>query len=244
MGMLLERLNRPVRGVRIVRKGALEQNDAGLVQLIPMRQLTRPDVDRLLRHLQSSEQLVVTSALSRSERQVFLDAGFIEREALHLLSHDLTNTGQITTNVDVSLRAGRRTDLNRVLAIDRASFDDFWMLDRDGLNNARKATPVHRYTVAHIDQQLVGYAITGRSGASTFLQRLGVDPKYRRRNIGSTLVHDALTWARREGGTSMLVNTQVGNEKAVGLYQHLGFDLLNEQLKVLEWSNSGTVSSQ
>ena len=96
--MLLERLQRPVRGVRIVRKGALEHSNAGCVQIIPMRQLTRVDVERLLNHVKQSGELVVTSALSRQERQAFLDAGFIEREALHLLRHnlDLSNSTPVS----------------------------------------------------------------------------------------------------------------------------------------------------
>jgi hypothetical protein len=34
----------------------------------------------------------------------------------------------------------------------------------------------------------------------------------------------------------MLVNTQVINDNARRLYEHLGFVLDNEQLKVLEWA--------
>lgn len=241
--MLLERLQRPVRGVRIVRKGALEQSDSGCVQIIPMRQLTSVDVQRLLKQVKTSGELIVTSALSLQERHAFLDVGFVEREALHLLRHTLdadairaNKSGASAPDFTLKLRPGRRTDLGRVLAIDEQSFDDFWALDREGLNAARKATPLNRYMVATIENSVVGYAITGRAGRSTFLQRLGVDPSYRRAGIGSTLVNDSLTWARQEGGHSMLVNTQESNDRALALYEHLGFTLVEEQLKVLEWS--------
>ena len=244
--MLLERLQRPVRGVRIVRKGALEQNDAGCIQIIPTRPLTRVDVRKLLSHINASAEHVVTSALSAQERQVFLDAGFIERESLHLLRHDFSSAeskrSKSAAKPRLRLRTGRRTDINRVLEIDAQSFDDFWMLDREGLNAARKATPSHRYVVATIDQSVVGYAVTGRAGTSGFLQRLGVDPNHRRAGIGSDLVNDALAWARQTGARSMLVNTQESNERAVALYEHLGFTLVQEQLKVLEWSPNGHLS--
>ena len=90
--------------------------------------------------------------------------------------------------------------------------------------------------VATAGNSVIGYAITGRAGTSTFLQRLGVDPSHRRSGIGSILVRDALSWARQVGGKSMLVNTQESNQRALALYQHLEFELVQEQLKVLEWS--------
>ena len=238
--MLLQRLTRPVRGVRIVRRGALEHGESDCVQIIPMRQLARRDVERLLEHLDTSKELVVTSALSHRERAAFLDVGFVEREALHLLRHDLRTLPNVEMHSEVKLRAGRRTDLSRVLSIDRRSFDDFWVMDREALNAARKATPAHRYMIATINNRVVGYAVTGRSGTSTFLQRLGVEPELRRKGIGSILVYDALRWAREGGGVSMLVNTQDQNHRALGLYEHLGFQLVDEKLKVLEWpSTSG-----
>ncbi len=242
--MLLERLSRPVRGVRIVRRGALEHGQTACVQIIPMRQLDRRDVERLLQHLDPNNELVVTSALSKREREAFIDVGFVERESLHLLHHDLRSIQPVATaDTVVKLRTGRRTDLSSVLSIDHRSFDDFWAMDRDDLNAARKATPTHRYMVATLNNRVVGYAVTGRAGTSTFLQRLGVEPDLRRKGIGSILVRDALQWARETGGASMLVNTQDRNTRALGLYEHLGFELMAEQLKVLEWPSQNSPSS-
>ena len=238
--MLLDRLSRPVRGVRIVQRGALSTSDTDYVQIIPMRQLDRGDVERLLEHVGNRDgghDLIVTSALSERERAAFIDVGFVERESLHLLTHGLRELPlPATPATQVKLRSGRRTDLAAVLSIDNSSFDGFWAMDREALNAARKATPIHRYVVATIKNQVVGYAITGRSGSATFLQRLGVDPDVRRQGLGSRLVIDALQWARENGGRSMLVNTQASNHRALSLYEHLGFELAAEQLKVLEWS--------
>lgn len=241
--MLLERLSRPVRGVRIVKRGALEHGNPACVQIIPMRQLNKRDVERLLSHLDGNKELLVTSALSPREREAFLDVGFVEREALHLLRHQLQSVHQPPSNPRLKMRPGRRFDLNRVLSIDQQSFDHFWAMDKESLTAARKATPVHRYTVATIDNSVVGYAVTGRSGTASFLQRLGVDPEYRRNGIGSTLVADALKWAKNNASASMLVNTQDRNEQALQLYQHLGFELLTEKLKVLEWPRANATTT-
>ena len=107
-------------------------------------------------------------------------------------------------------------------------------MDRDGLTAARRATPIHRYIVATVNDVVVGYAITGRSNRSSFLQRLGVDPESRRRGIGTLLVTDALLWAHENGAESMLVNTQDANASAVRLYEQLGFTLTGESLMVME----------
>lgn len=204
-------------------------------QIVPYRRLGVRDVERVVDRVKSRVTgPIVTSALSTIEQDGFREAGFTERESLHLLRHPLTDVDDGPEAAH--LRSGRRSDLSRVLEIDEASFDSFWKLDRDSFNTARRATPVNYYRVATIDQVVVGYAITGRAGRSAFLQRLGVDPNVRGRGIGAQLVSDSLRWAQREGCASMLVNTQVINDNARRLYERLGFVLDREQLKVLEWA--------
>jgi len=233
--MLLERLQRPVRGVRILRKQSSPYDpDAASVQIIPYRRLNTDDVSRILASIQDSNAMIVTSALATREQEPFLAAGFVEHESLHLLEHDLVSLPAQPAD-SIRHRPGRRSDLRAVLDIDHHSFDPFWALDRQSLNSARKATPVHRYRVATANRKLQAYSITGRAGRSSFLQRLAVDREARGQGIGSQLVIDALRWAIGEGAQRMLVNTQVSNDKALGLYERLGFVLSDEQLKVLEW---------
>jgi GNAT superfamily N-acetyltransferase len=220
-----------VRGVRIVTKA----NTPFGAQIVPYRRLGVRDVQRVVDYVRSRVTgPIVTSALTTIEQDGFREAGFTEREALHLLRHPLLDVHD--HREPAGLRSGRRSDLSRVLEIDEASFDSFWRLDRDSFNSARRATPVNYYRVATIEREVVGYAITGRAGRSAFLQRLGVDPSVRGQGVGTQLVSDSLRWAQREGCASMLVNTQVVNENARRLYQRVGFVLDREQLKVLEWA--------
>ena len=233
--MFLERLHRPVRGVRIVHKTpAPDDQHPVTAQIIPYRRLNDEEVGQVLGQLKDTPGTIVTSALAASEQRSFHNAGFVGREDLHLLRHSLTAIPD-PTHPRVSQRAGRRTDTRAVIDIDQRSFDDFWILDRESLMSARKATPTHRYRIATVDRSVAGYAITGRASNSSFLQRLGVDPTHRGRGIGSQLVIDALHWAARCGATNMLVNTQVSNEAAVRLYESLGFVLSSDKLTVLEW---------
>ncbi len=221
-----------MRGVRIVRRDA-EANAPFRTQIVPLRPLDAHEVARLKRQLGAAPGPIVTAALSPRDQAPFLEAGFTVKEALHLFRHDL---GTIDPpDGPARLRSGRRGDLRHVLEIDRLSFDDFWVMDREGLTAARKATPVHRYLVALIDGQVVGYIVSGRAGSTSFLQRLGVHPDQRGRGIGSQLIRDSLAWAKQSLAVTMLVNTQVSNTRATAVYLQHGFELDDDQLKVLEW---------
>ena len=188
---------------------------------------------------------VLTSALSPPEQHPFLALGFSVHEHLHLLRRHLDGTvadlgGGSDPHADsapvsaVATRRGRRGDRAGVLAVDHRAFNPFWRFDQVGLDDARGATPVSRFRVVVVDNDLVGYAVTGRAGPISYLQRLAVDPDHQRRGIARALVFDALGWAQRRGATTMLVNTQEQNGAALALYRRLGFVLELEGLDVLE----------
>ncbi len=87
------------------------------------------------------------------------------------------------------------------------------------------ATPVRRLRVAEDGETpgVIAYALTGRAGTSGYLQRLAVTPSHQGRGIGRALALDSLHWLRRHRAERALVNTQVTNDRAFGLYVSLGF---------------------
>jgi ribosomal-protein-alanine N-acetyltransferase len=187
---------------------------------------------------------VLTSALSPSEQRPFLGCGFTVHEHLHLLRHGLDRsslpnpTAGLTSGTadrePVTTRRGKRRDREVVLEVDHLAFSPFWRFDRAGLDDARNATPVSRFRVAVDGGRVVGYAVTGRAGPISYLQRLAVHPDVQRRGVATLLVNDALRWAARRGARTMLVNTQEQNHPAVALYERLGFLLEPDGLDVLE----------
>ncbi len=174
----------------------------------------------------------VTPALSALDALPFLAAGFQTRENLHLLAYDLSFT---PTTKGRPLRAGRTWHRRRVLEIDGRAFEPFWRFDANALSEARRATPSHRFRVALDDGHPVGYAVTGRAGDRGYLQRLAVDPDHEGGGIATDLVHDALQWLRQRGASTAMVNTQERNQRALRLYEHLGFVREEEGLVVLHW---------
>ena len=174
----------------------------------------------------------VTAALAPVEQTAFLDAGFEVHERLHLLARSISEP--VPDRPAARLRRGRRADRDRVLQVDEAAFPPFWHLDDISLDDVLDATPSTRFRVALADDEtVVGYAVTGRAGTRGYVQRLAVEPADQRQGVGSALVLDGLRWLRRWGAREAFVNTQVGNEGAVRLYERLGFRLRPDGLAVL-----------
>ena len=187
-------------------------------------------LDECLRGLAGTNYTrVLTAALAPLEQRVFRDRGFTAHEHLHLLRHPMSSP---IPRVAGTSRA-RRRDRAAVLEVDHEAFDAFWRFDLAGLEDARRATPAARFRVVR-RPDVVGYAVTGRAGVISYLQRLAVRPSRQRAGIGTALVLDALNWAQRRGATSMLVNTQETNSGALALYEHLGFVREADGLDVLE----------
>lgn len=175
---------------------------------------------------------VVTGALSPSEQTAFRAAGFTVTEHLHLLSHDLRTIPSAVAPEGFVRRSSRR-DREDVLALDQLAFDPFWRLDDAGLDEAIAATPHTRFRVAGESADVIGYAITGRAGRRGYLQRLAVHPDAQRQGLGTILVADALRWLRRWRADRAMVNTQLANERALALYERVGFRREPSGLSVL-----------
>lgn len=172
----------------------------------------------------------LTGALAERERSGFLSAGFEPHEQLHLLAHDLQD---LPDAPNVRLRRGWLPDRDAALAVDSAAFPAFWRLDKAGLREAIDATPVARFRVGTDGGAVVGYTVTGRAGTRGYVQRVAVHPDHAGRGFGRALVLDGLRWLRTRKADQAVVNTQAGNERALDLYQRLGFRLQPSGLLVL-----------
>jgi ribosomal protein S18 acetylase RimI-like enzyme len=54
--------------------------------------------------------------------------------------------------------------------------------------------------------------------------------------VATSLLQDGLGWLTRRRVTDILVNTHLDNQRALSLYQRLGFEQLPENLHVMELS--------
>ena len=162
-------------------------------------------------------------ALPPDEQRGFLEAGFNVHEHLHLLALDRDVTLPPVPPGPALRRAGalRRKG---VLEVDAAAFAPFWRLDRAGLRDALGATQQrHLRVVLGVRHKVVGYAICGASDGRGFVQRLAVMPEAQGHGLGKRLLLDGLHWLRGLNAHRIVVNTQIGNDAALGLYQQVGF---------------------
>jgi ribosomal protein S18 acetylase RimI-like enzyme len=210
------------------------RGDQAIAYLSPLPDAPLPSVVFVRRCLDQLAargfERVITSALSPAEQAGFLGAGFEIHERLHLLEHNLHHIPRVDTS---ALRRAGAEDHAAVLAVDGRAFPPFWRIDEQSLGEALSATPTSRFRVAVLDGAMVGYAVTGRAGRRGFLQRLAVDPDHQRRGMGRALAVDALRWLRRWRVDKAVVNTQMGNEAALALYESLGFRRESTGLSVL-----------
>ncbi|MDZ7674701.1 MAG: GNAT family N-acetyltransferase [Acidimicrobiales bacterium] len=217
-------------GIRLRVRSWRGRDDVAECLAAPIGALVPPDLVRAAcdRARAQGYRTMVTPALPPFEWRPYLDAGFERREHLHLLAHDLLD---LPGKGPHRLRKVRRRDRPTVLEIDHGAFQPFWRMDEATLDEAERATPSSRFRLHRGGD---GYALFGRAGNRGYVQRLAVRPGAEGRGLGTTLVVDGLWWLRRWRIAEVLVNTQESNERAVALYEHLGFRRRAGGLAVLE----------
>ena len=210
--------------------------DPSVAMLQPIdhtRRVMPSDIDELVqRAAEEDRRAVRTSALFPGSADSALDVGFIPIDELVLLRRSLNDdTGGARTG-----RIGRlgRRRLDDAARVDVAAFGPLWGHDRVTLSATRAATASSHSRSVTADGRLVGFAISGRTGRSGYLQRLAIDPTHQRRGFGRLLALDAMRWMTRLRCADVWVNTSVSNVAALRLYEGLGFERRPEQLVVAE----------
>lgn len=217
--------------------------DRGVVQLALADQGIVPRVEEIrgwvdaLGAEHGGLRAVRTGALFADAAERFATAGFGVIDTLALLRIDLDEVPHRTARGSTSrLRARRHAEAARV---DRDAFGDPWGNDAGDLAEIRRATPLHRARARFVPgadrgRRLAAFAITGAAAGHGYLQRLAVAPDEQGHGHGRALVLDSLRWMHNRRLGHGLVNTAVDNERALGLYESVGFVRLADRLVVMQ----------
>ncbi|WP_051062658.1 GNAT family N-acetyltransferase [Ilumatobacter nonamiensis] len=228
--------------------------DASIGHLVMLDVAMIPTVDQVDRWLAEAydarpdensapRRAVRTGALSPRAAEPFLRVGFEVVDRLALLERTLTTTepSPPRTNDEtatIKIRRVRRREMPSLAEIDQAAFAAGWRNDARSLGEIANATPssTRRLALDSRDgtRRPVGFQISGHAGPTGYIQRLAVHPDAWGMGVGGRLVHDALSWLTRRGVDRALVNTGVDNARALRLYDAAGFEVLDEELVVLE----------
>jgi ribosomal protein S18 acetylase RimI-like enzyme len=194
----------------------------------------RDEIAEAIEHAtRKGARAVRTSAMFPDVTAVVIGNGFVEIDRLALLVFDLSGPlpDRAGTARTGSMRPWHSTPCSQ---IDREAFGLMWGNTPASLRDIRAATPWHHARVARADRRVVGFAMSGAAADQGYLQRLAVAAEARRRGIARDLVVDALAWMRARDLNQALVNTGVGNEPALTLYQTIGFRRLTDELVIGE----------
>ena len=113
------------------------------------------------------------------------------------------------------------SDLKEIEDVLMSDFDDFWSINtfRNELLN-----PNSKYIVAKLDNKIVGFAGIWKAVDDVHITNIVTAKKYRRKHIGSILLHNLIKLAEAENGiTSITLEVNSNNISAKNLYEKFGF---------------------
>jgi [ribosomal protein S18]-alanine N-acetyltransferase len=123
----------------------------------------------------------------------------------------------------VTIRPATAADLDAVVELEVSCLGaDAWSrgLVEQGI---AAALPTVSYLVAEVDGVVVGHAVVSAAGDDAELQRIAVDPRYRRRGLAGELLTAVESRAAADGATRLLLEVREDNTTAAAFYESRGF---------------------
>lgn len=117
-------------------------------------------------------------------------------------------------------------NLARVFAHAFGEFNEFGNAEKY-IDNARHDRD-HRLIVAGADGKTAGFVMTtSRSFRpnSIYIEQIAVAPEMQGKGVGRGLLKQTEALARKQGFNAVALRVRKGNEKAIGLYASMGFEM-------------------
>jgi ribosomal-protein-alanine N-acetyltransferase len=123
----------------------------------------------------------------------------------------------------VTIRPATAADLDAVVELEQTCLGaDAW--SRGLVEQGIVATlPTVSYLVAEVGGVVVGHAVASAAGGDAELQRIAVDPAYRRRGLAGDLLAAVEQRAAADGATRLLLEVREDNTTAAAFYESRGF---------------------
>ena len=113
------------------------------------------------------------------------------------------------------LSSGDRRYLNQTEAQRRENFDDFF--DRS------KKIEEDASLLLYSGNQIVGFMKINIYNIGGFVNGVGIHPEYRRKGLAKRLMSASIIRAAKNGMTNLVLEVDIENIQAIGLYEQLGF---------------------
>ena len=113
-----------------------------------------------------------------------------------------------------------REDLDSLARLEKICFSTPWT--RAGLE-AELLFPPAVFIVAHIGENVAGYAGMHCACGECYVDNVAVYPEFRRQGVGEALMLGLISRARERQGEFISLEVRKSNSKAISLYDKLGF---------------------
>lgn len=133
---------------------------------------------------------------------------------------------------ELRIRSVEERDLPALAAIEERAFEPLWQHSEWGLSLARQQSL--SFDVALLDERPVGFQLSSATRRGAHLSRITIDTEHQNRGIGSALLAHALEGYRRQGISTVTLNTQADNVASQRLYERFGFEQSGEHFPI--WS--------
>lgn len=137
---------------------------------------------------------------------------------------------------DLIVRLADEKDVERIAEMEQVCFpEEPWSLAavwEDVMQNQRSF-----YLVGEIEGRIIGYAGVWKILEEGHITNVAVDPEYRRRHIGETLMKVLIRETEKLGVEKWTLEVRRSNSGAISMYENLGFKV--EGIRPEYYENNG-----
>lgn len=137
-------------------------------------------------------------------------------------------------NQAVHIRPVLRQDLDILEQIEEKAHHPRWQYSVPMLELAMKEADM--FTIAQLDQEIIGFQISLVMEKRGHLARLTVHPEKQGQGIGTRLLADVFAQLAKTGLTEITLNTQTDNIPSHQLYTSFGFQRISPPLRIWEYN--------
>ena len=174
---------------------------------------------------------VLSPLVTEADAVPYRDAGMRSHTRLVAFTRSLRALPPVAHRTPEVPRLATPEDSEALLALDAACFDGFWRYG--GREIARAFATDHVTVCAGAGLELAGYLVVTLRGVSATISRIAVAPQARRAGIGTSLITDALRWARDARALGVSLCTQECNSASRALYSATGFTEVADRYSLL-----------
>lgn len=199
--------------------------------------------DMLMEGLKKSREgmkcglLVCAEIADISGMQRYLNAGFVFGETIPVLRYDLSKGLPVCERNDTYEICELENDeewVKRYIEATRTANDgiadslsEYWFRSND--------SSFRSYYIADGDTVCAGISIWDIGEESGATQNLFTIPEYRGKKFATSLIQKALKAIQSRGFSAAMVSMEGSNEKAMKLYQSLGYELDGFRVELIKW---------